>query len=359
MGRRVMLAVALAALATFVAVQAAGASQHDTQSAAAQSCDLGTRGTGDIQHVIYLQFDNTHFNRDATNVPSDLEQMPHLLNFLKSNGTLFTNDHTILISHTAGGILSSLTGLYPDRQGQTVSNSYDYYPASKVPSFTSSFKYWTAPVDPVADTLPNMITDTGKTTPAPWVPFTRAGCDVGGVGTANIELENNSTAATGDITNVFGTSSSEWNETAGEPAARPDRLRRDRDPLLAVVEERLRREQPTRSRICSRTSRAATAASTRSSARSTSIRRSRTGSRASTTRPAIRSPTPTATAASRASTGCSRRTRSATSRRCRSRASRSRTATSRTGTTCTRRSRAATRSAALRPVPASCRTCSS
>ena len=37
--------------------------------------------------------------------PSDLEQMPHLLNFLKDNGTLFTNDHTILISHTAGGIL--------------------------------------------------------------------------------------------------------------------------------------------------------------------------------------------------------------------------------------------------------------
>ena len=32
--------------------------------------------------------------------------MPHLLNFLKGNGTLFTNDHTILISHTAGGILS-------------------------------------------------------------------------------------------------------------------------------------------------------------------------------------------------------------------------------------------------------------
>ena len=140
--------------------------------------------------------------------------MPHLLNFLKDNGTLFTNDHTILISHTAGGILSSLTGLYPDRQGQTVSNSYDYYPASKVPAFTSSFKYWTNPVDPVNNTLPNMITDGQKTTPAPWVPFTRAGCDVGGVGTANIELENASTAATGDITQVFGQGSPEWNEAA-------------------------------------------------------------------------------------------------------------------------------------------------
>ena len=217
MVRRAVLAVLLAAVATFVAVQAAGASRHDRPSASSQSCDLGRRGTGDIKHVIYLQFDNTHFNRDATNVPSDLEQMPHLLNFLKGNGTLFTNDHTILISHTAGGILSSLTGLYPDRQGQTVSNSYDFYPASKIPTFTSSFKYWTAPVDPANDPQSNMITDTGKTTPAPWVPFTRAGCDVGGVGTANIELENAATSATGDITKVFGTGSPEWNEAVANP----------------------------------------------------------------------------------------------------------------------------------------------
>jgi hypothetical protein len=64
----------------------------------------------------------------------------------------------------------------------------------------------------VNDTLPNMITDGQKTTPAPWVPFTRAGCDVGGVGTANIELENASTAPTGDLTQVFGQGSPEWNE---------------------------------------------------------------------------------------------------------------------------------------------------
>jgi hypothetical protein len=211
-------AVALVAIAAAVAVLAGvqlGSSGGTASAADSTSCALGSKATGPIQHVIYLQFDNTHFNRDDQNqsVASDLQQMPHLLDFLQKNGTLFTNDHTILISHTAGGILSSLTGLYPDRQGQTVSNSYDYFPASKKPAFTSSFKYWTSPVDPVADTLPNMITDTGKTTPAPWVPFTRAGCDVGGVGTANIELENNSTSATGDITQVFGNGSPEWNET--------------------------------------------------------------------------------------------------------------------------------------------------
>jgi len=89
----------------------------------AGSCQLDS-ANGDIRHLIYIQFDNTHFRRDIPNVPSDLEQMPHLLNFMKQNGTLLTNDHTILISHTAGGFLSSFTGVYPDRHGQTVSNSY-------------------------------------------------------------------------------------------------------------------------------------------------------------------------------------------------------------------------------------------
>jgi hypothetical protein len=206
-------ALLAAGIAALVAVQIAGATGSGNAAPAASSCRLANG----VKHVIYLQFDNTHYNRDNPDVASDLEQMPHLLNFLQQNGTLFTNDHTILISHTAGGILSSLTGLYPDRNGQTVSNSYDYFPSSKIPSFTSSFKYWTNPVDPTNDPLPNMITGNGKNTPAPWVPFTRAGCDVGGVGTANIELENNSTAATGDITQVFGQGSPEWNETAANP----------------------------------------------------------------------------------------------------------------------------------------------
>src|SRR2546430_16885923 len=56
---------------------------------------------GKIQHVIYIQFDNTHFTRDNPNVPSDLEQMPHLLNFIENNGALLTNHHTPLIAHTA------------------------------------------------------------------------------------------------------------------------------------------------------------------------------------------------------------------------------------------------------------------
>jgi hypothetical protein len=212
MRRRKRLLIFAAIAAGLAALAGVQIGRSVANAASTAPCTLGTSGTGPIQHVIYLQFDNTHNNRDNPSVASDLEQMPHLKSFLEGNGTLFTNDHTVLISHTAGGILSSLTGLYPDRQGQTVSNSYDYFKADKTTSFTSSFKYWTAPVDPVNDTKPNMITDTGLTTPAPWVPFTRAGCDVGGVGTANIELENASTAPTGDLTQVFGQGSPEWNE---------------------------------------------------------------------------------------------------------------------------------------------------
>ncbi len=189
--RRAAILAALAAACAATALTTGVVSRGGATASAGASvaCRLGSKA-GQIKHVIYLQFDNTHFRRDNPKVASDLEQMPTLLNFLKGNGTVLTNDHTILISHTAGGIVSSLTGLYPDRNGQTVSNSYDYYPASGIPSFTSSFKYWNNTVAGAADPLPNMVGDGGQTTPAPWLTYTSAGCSVGGVSAANIELEN-------------------------------------------------------------------------------------------------------------------------------------------------------------------------
>jgi hypothetical protein len=114
--------------------------------ATAAGCELKSSG-GDIEHVISIIFDNTHFLRDDPNVPSDLEQMPHLLNFVRDNGTLLTNDHTILISHTAGGILTYLTGMYPDRHGLSVTNSYRYFKADGTTASSSAFKYWTDLVD--------------------------------------------------------------------------------------------------------------------------------------------------------------------------------------------------------------------
>jgi hypothetical protein len=220
-------ALVVACLAAAQLAQARSAEAPASPAApTSQGCSLAATGSP-VKHVIYLQFDNVHYRRDAAGVPSDLEQMPHLLHFLRDNGTLLTNDHTVLISHTAGGILSSLTGTYPDRNGQTVTNSYGFFKSDGSVGFSSAFKYWTDPVDatpyplpsgPPADPLPNMITDGQKTAPAPWVPFTRAGCDVGGVGTANIELENTSTNATGDMTHVFGTGSPEWNEASAAAA---------------------------------------------------------------------------------------------------------------------------------------------
>ncbi len=173
------------------------------------ACALG----GAIQHVVYIQFDNVHLERDNPNVPSDLEQMPNLLNFLQGSGTLLTNHHTPLISHTANDILTSLTGVYGDRHGQPVANSFRYFLPNGSTSSSSSFVYWT---DPISSTNPTtvMINEQGRVPPAPWVPFTRKGCDVGQVSVANTVLEN----TTSDITKVFGATSPEATEAAANSA---------------------------------------------------------------------------------------------------------------------------------------------
>src|ERR1700742_480701 len=116
-----------------------------------ENCKLGSGGHSPIKHVIYIQFDNVHFERDNPNVPSDLEQMPHLLNFLTKNGTLLTNSHTPLISHTSVDILTSLTGVYGDRHGVPIGNSFGYFPlpgtSAAADLFDSSFTYWTDPTN--------------------------------------------------------------------------------------------------------------------------------------------------------------------------------------------------------------------
>jgi hypothetical protein len=55
-----------------------------------------------------------------------------------------------------------------------------------------------------------MLDQRGKNAPAPWVPFTRAGCDVGAFSIANIEFEN----VGSDINNVFGPNSPQAMEAA-------------------------------------------------------------------------------------------------------------------------------------------------
>ncbi|MDH6119455.1 hypothetical protein ABH930_005629 [Kitasatospora sp. GAS204A] len=182
------------------------------------SCQISSDGR-DVQHVIYLQFDNVHFSRDNPNVPSDLEQMPHLLDFLESNGTVDDNHHTPLIAHTGDDILTSITGLYGDRQGQAVSNSYRYYNPNGTTNSASSFAYWTdgvadSSVPTPSDSAPTMVGQDGKMAPAPWAAYTKAGCDFGSVSMANTVLENTNV----DINKVFGANSPQAAEAKDDPA---------------------------------------------------------------------------------------------------------------------------------------------
>jgi hypothetical protein len=121
-----------------------------------------------------------------------------------------------------------LTGVYGDRHGVPVSNSFRYFnpdgtlfhgPITKpVANNGVSFAYWTDPIfDPTtstpSDTTLNMLTAGGKNTPAPWVPFTRTGCNFGGVATANTILENTAV----DVAKVFGPTSSQAAEAKANP----------------------------------------------------------------------------------------------------------------------------------------------
>jgi len=188
-----------------------------TAHASGNTCQLKS-AKGNIKHVIYIQFDNTHFTRDNPNVPSDLEQMPNLLNFITSNGVLLSNHHTPLIAHTATDILTSLTGVYGDRHGVPVSNSYRYFNPNGTSNLGVSFAYWTSPIfDPTTstptDTTFNMLSAPNTNAPAPWAPYTRAGCNFGAVATANTILENTAI----DVPTVFGAGSPEAQEVISNP----------------------------------------------------------------------------------------------------------------------------------------------
>ncbi len=191
------------------------------------SCHLGNG----IKHVVEIGFDNVHYYRDNPNVPSDLEMLPNLLHFIEGHGTMLANNHTPLIAHTADDLLTTFTGLYGDRAGMPISNGYRTYNPDGTTDPAGSFAYWTDPVYDTAstptaghDTNPSLVyspTPPATTTPAPapdtitpapWVPFTRAGCDVGEVATVNQELENTAV----DIPKVFGPNSPEAQQLAAD-----------------------------------------------------------------------------------------------------------------------------------------------
>src|ERR1035438_2018889 len=148
------------------AAHGADGSKVTLASTASSSCHLGNG----VKHVVELTFDNVHYFRDNPNVATDLQMMPNLLNFFENNGTFLANNHTPLIAHTSSDLLTTFTGLYGDRQGMPVSNSFQAYNTDgpngsyDTTDPASSFAYWTdkvndeaSPPSPGHDTSPNLV----------------------------------------------------------------------------------------------------------------------------------------------------------------------------------------------------------
>ena len=215
----------IGATATSLAATASGAKPSDS---AVSDCHLANG----IKHVVQIGFDNTHFFRDNPNVPSDLQMMPNLLNFFDNNGVMLSNSHTPLVAHTANDLLTTITGLYGDRHGTGMGNNgYLTYNPDGTTDSATSFTYWTDPIDDTAktpaaghDSNPNLVYSPvppatankpvapTTVTPAPWVPYTRAGCNVGDISTVNQVLEN----ANFDISKFFGPNSPEQQQVQAD-----------------------------------------------------------------------------------------------------------------------------------------------
>jgi hypothetical protein len=221
------LAIAGTASGTAYAAKSQPTTVNVAQHTSKNTCHLGNG----IQHVVQIGFDNVHYFRDNPNVPSDLELIPSLLNFFDNNGTMLTNSHTPLIAHTGDDLLTTATGLYGDRHGAPIANSYRSYNADGTTDLTSMFAYWNDPIpdinnpNPGHDTNPNLVYSpvppaTSSTTvtpnkiaPAPWVPYTKAGCNVGDIATDDQVLENTNP----DIGDLFGPNSPEAKQLAADP----------------------------------------------------------------------------------------------------------------------------------------------
>ena len=383
----VLAVVGISAAAVLGATATTNRSASKQTAAAAHGKPPGPTNCGlrhNVKHVVYLIFDNVHFLRDNPNVPSDLEQMPHLLNFIRGNGTLLTNDHTVLISHTGerdphqpdrhvlrparpgGGELVPLLQerrLGHDALVELVQVLDRPDGRRRTPRRSTRTTTWST-----ADS------GTNKNAPAPWVPYTRAGCDWGATALANVVLENTGTGPAGDMTKVFGSGSPEWNEAVASNAAPAGTAARNlaQTDFVGIAIHCAQ----TRKSICHDNANAkadqlpdepggyagyqglfgakyvnpAICPANPSNCTNATAN----GQLALKKLDGTRSPTSSTSRASRASTACSPRRRSRTSRRCRRRASRSRSATSRTRTTSTAsRARSTPRAARARPTTSS------
>lgn len=185
-------------------------------SAAAAGCRLGTGHA--IKQVVLITLDNLHARREDPRIPADLELMPHLRDFLIGQGTLLTNHRPALVAEAGTNALAILTGLYGDHMGVATGDAVGTFLSDGTAAFSSAFAYWTARSD---DGLAHMLAASGAAVPAPWAPFTRAGCDVGVFAAPNLALES----IPSDVVLAFGRGSAEAQEAQDDPvSARADFL---------------------------------------------------------------------------------------------------------------------------------------
>lgn len=162
--------VPLTVLALTLAVVGAGITMPKSVFAStALPSSTEANGHAKIQHVVYIIMDNVH--------QTDIEQMPAVVKFMHQ-GTFFTNDHTILDSHTQDGMLSDMTGKYPSQTGvidqgffENTASGFKY----------SGFGYWTST---------DADGQTHVTTTPNWTGFNQHGWAVGAVGAPDMELES-------------------------------------------------------------------------------------------------------------------------------------------------------------------------
>ena len=136
-------AVATAALAH--SAVAAGSVRLDVSRRSRSQRGAATCGLagGNVKHVIYLQFDNTHYTRDRPDVAvrPRADAAPARLPAGQRHA-VHQRPHDPDLAHGGRDPRASPASTRT-ATGQTVSNSYDYYQPDGTPTFTSSFKYWT------------------------------------------------------------------------------------------------------------------------------------------------------------------------------------------------------------------------
>jgi hypothetical protein len=145
--RRQILVSPMALTITALPIAVVGSSP----ASAAPSCTLANG----VQHVVEITFDNVHILPRQPERPVGPRAHAAPQGLHREQRAMLSNNHTPLIAHTAEDSLAIYTGLYGDRHGMPISNSYRTYNADGTTNGAGSFVYWTDPRTTTAATTPS------------------------------------------------------------------------------------------------------------------------------------------------------------------------------------------------------------